>query len=649
MNFRFTDLTLQFRESREHIRFSPQVSYFHGQIGTGKSSTARLIDFCLGGGLERTPALSQELVTVQLSAILGEHEVLLEREAKNSNAVQVTWKNPSGLEGSVLAPIRPLQEKGPIWGDKVYNLSDLIFYLSGITPLKIRRGESSTEPEMVRLSFRDVMWYCYLEQDRLDSSFFNLESPIVMRKSRYVMRFIVGALTERLGELDAGLAKIQETRSEKIAQAQQILSFLGKFGYSLEGEINSEIQQIEAQLAVANSKLAQIRDGNREETHFADGLRAELRQLNEQLSREEQVLSELKDRIKDQESLRAEFVTAKFKLARSSSAKTVFAGVRFERCPACGRPIGREGKDESCPLCGQSGIQSVEEPPLREEMIRLDLDSRITEIDESLERHKKAVAEREHSLRNLREKKNDMDTQLESALREYDSRFLANALETEKTIAAYEERVRGLKRLREMPKAVASLEREVDMLAGEEEAIKRDILKEKEGLKTADFLVQEIESSFVQSLLAARVPGVEAGDIAKINRTTWMPEIFPGGDESKKWSFHSAGSGGKKTLFNVCFALAVHKVATQYNRPLPTFLIIDTPMKNIGEDVNKDIFEAFYNHLYELAEGPLHNTQFIIIDKEYFSPKFAKIDIVERYFTINDKGHPPLVPYYRGP
>jgi hypothetical protein len=72
-------------------------------------------------------------------------------------------------------------------------------------------------------------------------------------------------------------------------------------------------------------------------------------------------------------------------------------------------------------------------------------------------------------------------------------------------------------------------------------------------------------------------------------------------------------------------------------------------MKNIGEDVNKDIFEAFYNHLYELAEGPLHDTQFIIIDKEYFSPKFAKIDIVERYFTINDKSHPPLVPYYRGP
>lgn len=101
-------------------------------------------------------------------------------------------------------------------------------------------------------------------------------------------------------------------------------------------------------------------------------------------------------------------------------------------------------------------------------------------------------------------------------------------------------------------------------------------------------------------------------DKIKINTNTWIPEVFIEGNLNLNWSFENAGSGGKKTLFNACFALALNQVATRNELPLPDFLIIDTPMKNISEDVNRGIFEAFYNYLYDLAKGPLSNTQFII-------------------------------------
>ena len=78
MNIKFLTLTLQCRKSREIIHFSPQISYFHGQISAGKSSIMRLIDYCLGGDLERTPALSQEAISVGLSARIGEYEVLFD-------------------------------------------------------------------------------------------------------------------------------------------------------------------------------------------------------------------------------------------------------------------------------------------------------------------------------------------------------------------------------------------------------------------------------------------------------------------------------------------------------------------------------------------------------------------------------------------
>lgn len=53
---------------------------------------------------------------------------------------------------------------------------------------------------------------------------------------------------------------------------------------------------------------------------------------------------------------------------------------------------------------------------------------------------------------------------------------------------------------------------------------------------------------------------------------------------------------------NVCYALAVHRVAANRKLPLPTLLMIDTPMKNISEDVNRNLFEASYRYLADEAE-----------------------------------------------
>lgn len=71
-------------------------------------------------------------------------------------------------------------------------------------------------------------------------------------------------------------------------------------------------------------------------------------------------------------------------------------------------------------------------------------------------------------------------------------------------------------------------------------------------------------------------------------------------------------------------------------------------MKNIGEDVNQDIFNSFYNYLYRLAETSLSDTQFIIVDKEFFPTEGYEIEIYRRYMTPNESMHPPLISYYRG-
>src|SRR5216683_7023466 len=128
MKIKLSRLTVNCRRSVEQIDLSAQISFFHGKISAGKSSIVRLIDFCLGGDLERTPAIMQELVSVSLFCQIAGNEVVLDREITNSRQVQVTWHSDGAEAAQVLAPLQASQDRGPIWSESVYTFSDLIFF-----------------------------------------------------------------------------------------------------------------------------------------------------------------------------------------------------------------------------------------------------------------------------------------------------------------------------------------------------------------------------------------------------------------------------------------------------------------------------------------------------------------------------------------
>ena len=76
-------------------------------------------------------------------------------------------------------------------------------------------------------------------------------------------------------------------------------------------------------------------------------------------------------------------------------------------------------------------------------------------------------------------------------------------------------------------------------------------------------LITELEKEFHNTLIRVGMPGVSSEDKVNINRNNWDVTILPAGEEYLKWNFYNAGSGGKKTLFNSCFLLALHIVASK--------------------------------------------------------------------------------------
>jgi chromosome segregation ATPase len=313
------------------------------------------------------------------------------------------------------------------------------------------------------------------------------------------------------------------------------------------------------------------------ETHFVDEQRDRLREMSDQLQAEKEVVQDLDQRLQEQRELRDELISMKFKTARADRAKTVLEGIAFEHCPHCGQHIAtqRARLDQACYLC----LQPMETRPDREGMagsIRSDLDARIGDIELSLRRHATARRRQAQRVEELTAAKARLDGNVAEMLTAYETDWLARTRDSERQLAELRERVRFLERVRAMPGAVAAMLEEADAISAELDDIARRIREEQRRLGHAQENFTALERNFLEALLAVRVPGVSPDDRVAINRRTLIPEILPGGNEKLAYSFYTAGSGGKKTLITICFALALHRTAAIEGMPVPTLLIIDT-------------------------------------------------------------------------
>src|SRR5277367_2195867 len=103
MRLRLQILELVCRESIEVIEFK-DISYFYGEMGSGKSTIARLIDFAFGGTIIMTPALQSEFVEVTLHLTVNDLPCVLTR-ARDSDQVRATW-GPEGNQSQLMIPAR---------------------------------------------------------------------------------------------------------------------------------------------------------------------------------------------------------------------------------------------------------------------------------------------------------------------------------------------------------------------------------------------------------------------------------------------------------------------------------------------------------------------------------------------------------------
>jgi hypothetical protein len=543
-------------------------------------------------------------------------------------------------------------------GTEVETLSDLLFFLADIVPPRVRTSRYREDADLRRLSFRDLLWYCYLDQDEIDSTFFHLDktSDFKLNKSRDVLRFILRFHSEHIAEIEAELEALRGKRlalNASIAGLNAVLEEVSaKSETALQRRINAlrdRAEQLAAQLGEIRQQVErEVRRG----AHTVDILKQRARALGDQLELLESSRIELEGAISRDRAHLSELETLRLKVRRSVSARGVLQKVDFAKCPRCTQVLPERPSD-ACMVCGQSTENIVDDPT---ETLRIEKDviGRIEELTEVDNNRRDALREQKRETDTILGEKNRVERELTELSAQYDSAYLAASLSAERERASLLQQAQDLESLMRFYREVDAQREELERISGREVSRRAELRAARENAERNESHLNRLEQLFLDCLLRSKLPGISRSDHVEISKTDFLPTVWAAdSNHTTVTSFGNMSSGGKKTLFKCCFAVAVHRLAVEIGASLPTFLIIDSPMKNISERENKEQFERFHQMLYDLKSEELADTQLILIDKEYYGPP-ANVDfsVIERHMQPNEPGHtnhhPPLIPYYSG-
>ena len=372
------------------------------------------------------------------------------------------------------------------------------------------------------------------------------------------------------------------------------------------------------------------------------------RELAGRLAEIDSALADLQESIAKDKSHRNTLLSLSTRQKRAQSARAVLTGVEFAQCPQCYRKLPQREMG-LCPVCAQQQEQ-LPASPLDEVSIEEDTKARAEELAHRIKLQTEE-SKRFHRLRGeLAGQKAILDQDLLDASTIYDSAYLAAALELEKERARLAQRAADLRQMETLANKVNDLQREAAQLTGREAEIRSELRTARAEAERDRSNIELLEKLFLDCMLRSRLPGILEDDWIEVASPNFLPHVYGRNTgEMVFTSFANLSSGGKKSFFKCCFAVAVHRLAARTGAVLPTVLIIASPMKNVSERENSEQYAGFHEMLHTMADTELAGTQFIVIDKEIFRPKGEHhFNFQDRHMTPDDPNNPPLIRYYRG-
>lgn len=614
------------------IQFHKGLNIIAGPISTGKSTILQLIDYCLGNSKHPEYEELRKVSSVFLEIEIKSEILTIERKLfiKERKRVKIHYTTIEKLDIQH-------NEKVILSSQKKYKDSISSFILSKLNLWGIHLKEAPTKESSGAdiMSIRDLMWFCYLNQGRIDDQedFLFEKSYMKNIKLKQVFKVIFDVYDEQEAKLRYQLRENEEMLKVKKRQLESIEEFLRINNISKKESLILKKKRLKEKLNKRKKKYNNLTGELLEKTEFSREFRKELKTLERKISEKNERLRE-KRILKDQINvLIGQYEEDIFRIEALIEAKKILDPLSIKKCPICLNDIGiiRANKD-TCPICSKNLIYEEESEEFIKPTTELSRSKKkYKEIQEVLDELSDEIDKLEFKTASLniefKKKSKELEHRIESIISPLNSlreHFSANIIEFELKINEIQEKIRYYKNLE-------PLEKEISDLKDNKKDLKDKLDNIDKSGKTYKDIIGELSKRFFQVLNAFNYP--------KLNRRSYINEKLE--PFARNTHYSKTGSFGGTVLITQAWFVAIFELFEDYDVNHPKFFLLDSPQSNIGSGSNieedyrdENIIKAIYKKYKSLIEREILE-QIIIVDK--FPPKSHETSICVRFTGIRGK------------
>jgi hypothetical protein len=646
------DYEVDFRDSGPERR-PRSLSVIAGAFSTGKSSILEFIAYCLGARSHpQHPEILSRVRSASLEVELGGQAHVIERAV--GEASPVAFVRPGRLGEARAAPAERRVINPP--GDPA-SLSSLLLSYCGLEGVELREAPTQAESGTDPLSIRDLLWLCYMPNERLDDKNLLFESAHMKRlKLRQVVDVVFGTHNDKAVELGRRVKELEARRGRARLEYDMTQKFLDEQELGTRVQVELVRDEAEAAATAADRALADLDNQIHAASTFAVDLRARHRDAARRARQAAALYRDRETQLRRLIPLRAQYAEDITKLTMLAEARILFDPLRVKVCPACmtALPDAPHISDGRCTLCNSEIPQQPASQIENESTVNgsarkaaessdrgktdgsFDVSAELRATKDRLAEITKYVGELDAELGQLRASCDEANATEARLAREVDTA-------TNDAVSPFLSQRDDL--MRDRQAAAADLERASTAIKMFDSLDRRAVTVTRldASLRT---LRTELESSMAQPDRSSVIHRIS--DRYAVILTAWrypkLSQVFIDTDlipHMRGTAYTNASSGGR-TLISLAWILAIFEIAWETGSAHPGFLMIDSPQKNLGQGGERDAEFAdavavtdFYKHVHDWLNGPGQGAQILVVDNA--PPPSADDDVVVRFSRRADQ------------
>ncbi len=575
------------RRKNYTINFNKGVNIIYGDSATGKSSILNLIDYLLGSKVFDTyPEIESAGKYAVLDIDLNEVRYCIKRDIFDAKKpIEVYQCEFSDIDKHAVKKYSPTFNKSVIQKDLPI-FSEFLITSLDLTNLMIKQSPSKDDSELVRLSFRDLMKFCYIDQDDLGSKkYFNSDNYSLQAKNQEVFKYIFNTLDNQISELAQDISTKTQLKNSTDTKLTTVSEFLRESEFGEAINFDNEISAIDLDTISLKEGISELNKKMVVDTEVQRAIQSTMDEIDLNKKTLKKDLYECERKIEQFSRLKNDYSTDIVKFNSSIEAMNSIGKIQEEVsiCPICDNTLKVESAKERFKISSPDKIS--------QELVSLkrrikDSSSIINQSKSSWDTIKLQLSELEHQ-------ETESLKLIEKNTKELTSPYLVERDILVTKLGSLQEKRQSLVSKLKIRNQQNNLSITIRSLELSIDGLKVRLEKLEASTPSMSNLLSNLANSLSSYLKFVKIKDPTG---IKINPTKFTPIV-------RETEYGKVTSGGLRTIICIGYLCSLMEEALTTTMSFPSFLMIDTVGKFLGKTKSQKQYIEETSNADDIREG----------------------------------------------